>query len=245
MTMFTRTQLILGKAGLLRLQSLRIIIFGIGGVGSWCAESLVRTGVKNLTLVDSDVVCKSNINRQLHATQETVGRVKVEVMKERLCTLNTEANIDVVHKFYNEETADDFLLEGYDVIIDAIDSTESKILLMERATSMSAQGKLFLSAMGAALKIDASRIKIADFWDVHGCPLGSRLRKQIRRMGRKVGHFTCVYSDEVLENHREELDLQEGQRVNGSLVHITAIYGMMLTGEVLKWVMREVEGEEI
>jgi tRNA A37 threonylcarbamoyladenosine dehydratase len=237
--MFTRTQLILGKEGLSRLQSLKVVIFGIGGVGSWCAESLIRTGVMNLTLVDSDVVCHSNINRQLHATHETIGKVKVDVMKSRLLTLNPEAHIEVVHTFYDETTADDFHLEQFDVIIDAIDSTESKILLMERASALADRGVLFLSAMGAALKINASRIKTADFWDVHGCPLASRLRKQIRRTGRIVGHFKCVYSDEVLENRREGLDLSVEQRVNGSLVHITAIYGMILTSEVVKSVMGE------
>lgn len=235
--MFTRTQLILGQEGIERLQSLKVIIFGIGGVGSWCAESLVRSGVRCITLVDSDIVCVSNINRQLHATVDTVGRVKVDVMRARLLSLNPQAKVEVVHKYYDSQTADEFRLEEYDVVIDAIDSTESKILLMERASALSDRGVLFLSAMGAALKIDASRIRIADFWDVHGCPLASRLRKQIRRTGRTVGHFTCVYSDEVLENRREGLDLTGEQRVNGSLVHITAIYGMMLTGEVLKSVM--------
>lgn len=232
--MFTRTQLILGHEGMQRLRNIRVIIFGIGGVGSWCAESLVRTGVENVTLVDSDVICASNINRQLHATRETVGRVKVDVMKERLLSINTNAKIEVIHKFYDIQTAEEFPLEQYDVIIDAIDSTDSKILLMERASSLADKGVLFLSAMGAALKIDASRIKVADFWEVHGCPLASRLRKQIRRTCRTVGHFPCVYSDEVLENKRDGLDLSGEKRVNGSLVHITAIYGMILTGEVLK-----------
>ena len=131
--MFTRTQLILGHEGMQRLRNIRVIIFGIGGVGSWCAESLVRTGVENVTLVDSDVICASNINRQLHATRETVGRVKVDVMKERLLSINSNAKIEVIHKFYDIQTAEEFPLEQYDVIIDAIDSTDSKILLMERA----------------------------------------------------------------------------------------------------------------
>ena len=195
---FNRTQLLLGSDAMERLNSIKVIIFGVGGVGSWCAESLVRSGISHLTVVDSDRVCITNINRQLMATVKTVGQVKVEALKERLLTINPMAEIDARQQIFSEETADSFCLDSYDYIIDAIDSLKDKRLLIEMACNTKA---VFFSSMGAALKMDPTRIKVAEFWKVEGCPLARALRQRFKRLKRKPARkFLCVYSDELLEN---------------------------------------------
>lgn len=206
-----------------RIAEKRVILFGVGGVGSWCAESLVRSGIKHLTIVDSDSVCASNINRQLMATTETVGQVKVDVLKERLLTINPEAKITALHQFFTAETADSFHLDTYDYIIDAIDSLKDKALLILMACNTKAQ---FFSSMGAALKLNPTHIKIADFWKIQGDPLARTLRKRFKHEGQYPARkFQCVYSDELVE--------PQGAG-KGSLVHITAIFGFMLAGLVIQ-----------
>ena len=179
---FNRAQLLLGSDAMERLGNIRVIIFGVGGVGSWCAESLVRSGISHLTVVDSDRVCITNINRQLMATVKTVGQVKVEALKERLLTINPMAEIDARQQIFSEETADSFCLDSYDYIIDAIDSLKDKRLLIEMACQTKA---VFFSSMGAALKMDPTRIKVAEFWKVEGCPLARALRQRFKRLKRK------------------------------------------------------------
>ena len=220
---FRRSELLLGDEAMGRIAEKRVIIFGVGGVGSWCAESLVRSGIKHLTIVDSDSVCASNINRQLMATTETVGRVKVEVLRERLLTINPDAEITAIHEFFTAESASKFCLEDYDYIIDAIDSLKDKALLILMACNTDAQ---FYSSMGAALKLDPTRIKIAEFWKVQGDPLARTLRKRFKHEGQfPARKFQCVYSDELVEPKGEG---------KGSLVHITAIFGFMLAGLVIQ-----------
>ena len=190
---FSRTALLFGEAGVERLRSLRVIIFGVGGVGSWCAESLVRTGVGHLTMVDCDVVCDSNVNRQLMATTKTIGRPKVEVMRERLLEINPEADITARQEVFSAETAGNFDLDAYDYVIDAIDSLRDKALLILRACESKA---CLFSSMGAARKLDPQRVKVTEFWKVEGDPLARTLRKRFKHDGvfpyRK---FQCVYSD--------------------------------------------------
>ena len=254
---FNRAQLLLGSDAMERLGNIRVIIFGVGGVGSWCAESLVRSGISHLTVVDSDRVCITNINRQLMATVKTVGQVKVEALKERLLTINPMAEIDARQQIFSEETADSFCLESYDYIIDAIDSLKDKRLLIEMACQTKA---VFFSSMGAALKMDPTRIKVAEFWKVEGCPLARALRQRFKRLKRKPARkFLCVYSDELLENkgHNTSCDTEKCMcskakngpgdaallnhewcsskaQINGSLMHITAIFGMTIAGLVVK-----------
>ena len=175
---FNRLNLLLGEETMERVLNKRVIIFGVGGVGSWCAESLVRSGISHLTIVDSDRVCITNVNRQLQATTKTVGQVKVEVLKERLLEINPQAEINAVQEIYSAENAELFQLETYDYIIDAIDSLKDKIHLILHATEC--PGKLF-SAMGAALKMDPTKIQVAEFWEVKGCPLASIIRKRLRK----------------------------------------------------------------
>lgn len=226
---FRRAELLLGDEAMSRIREKRVIIFGVGGVGSWCAESLVRSGITKLTIVDSDRVSVTNINRQLMATTETVGRVKVDALRERLLTINPAADVTALQQVFTAETASKFALEEYDYIIDAIDSLKDKALLILMACQTDAK---FFSSMGAALKLDPTRIKTAEFWKVTGDPLARALRHRFKREGvfpeRK---FQCVYSDELLEN---KAPIDPDDRGNGSIVHITAIFGFVLAGLVVQ-----------
>ena len=247
----------------------RVIIFGVGGVGSWCAESLVRSGIKQLTIVDSDRVCITNINRQLMATSKTVGQVKVEALKERLLSINPSAEITAIQQIFTDETAESFHLDTYDYIVDAIDSLKDKALLILMATSLPADRvdrapAKFFSSMGAALKLDPTRIKTAEFWKVQGDPLARALRNRFKR--DKVfpkRKFQCVYSDELLQNKGHNATCGTEQcvcpkakmgpgnpsllnhewcsskaQINGTLAHITAIFGFMLAGLVIQDIVK-------
>ncbi|MDR3046233.1 MAG: tRNA threonylcarbamoyladenosine dehydratase [Bacteroidales bacterium] len=255
--LFNRTELLLGKEVMKRMETVKVIVFGIGGVGGWCAESLVRSGICHLTIVDSDRVCVTNLNRQVMATTQTVGKVKVEVLKQRLLEINPAAEITAMQMIYSQDTAADFHLEEYDYILDAIDSLAHKVDLMVTATQYPAK---FFSSMGAALKIDASRIKITEFWKVNGCPLAALIRKRMKRRATyPAKKFLCVYSDEVLENKGvntscgleqclcpksdQEIgnpDLTNHEwcslkaRINGTSSHIPAIFGFMMAGLVVQ-----------
>lgn len=229
-----RTELLLGIEALERLRTTRVLLFGTGGVGSWCAEALVRSGIGHLTMVDFDKVAVTNCNRQLMATAETVGRVKVEVLRERLLTINPSADIVALQQTYDASTADSFRLEEYDVIIDAIDSLAAKADLILRVTALPKR-VLFISSMGAALRTDPFQVRQAEFWKVKGDPLARALRTKFKKektFPRRK--FVCVYSEEPPQPNRgEQTDLDEGKRVNGSLCHVTAIFGMAIAGLVL------------
>lgn len=222
---FGRFELLMGAETVERIGQKRVILFGVGGVGSWCAESLVRSGILHLTIVDSDCVCTSNINRQLMATTKTVGQPKVDVLKERLLSINPSADIKALQMVFNEESASGFELDSYDYIIDAIDSLKDKALLILMATRTKA--RLF-SSMGAALKMDPTRIKITEFWKVQGDPLARALRKKFKQLGEYPKRkFQCVFSDELIPEGR-------GETACGTVVHITAIFGFMLASLVIR-----------
>ena len=227
---FSRAELLLGTDTMQRLARTRVILFGVGGVGSWCAEALVRSGVGHLTMVDFDRVDVTNVNRQLMATSTTVGQVKVDALRQRLLTINPQADVVAVQQTYTQETADQFVLDDYDYVIDAIDSLPDKALLILRACQ--SEARLF-SSMGAALKLDPTRVKTAEFWRVVGDPLARALRNRFKRNAtfprRK---FQCVYSDERVE--------AKGTG-KGSLVHITAVFGCVLAGLVLQDVARKTD----
>ena len=254
---FRRSELLLGDEAMGRIAEKRVIIFGVGGVGSWCAESLVRSGIRKLTIVDSDRVCITNINRQLMATTKTVGQVKVDALKERLLSINPSAEITALQQIFTAETAESFELDTYDYIIDAIDSLKDKALLILMASQTKAK---FFSSMGAALKLDPTRIKTAEFWKVKGDPLARALRKRFKRDGQYPKRkFQCVYSDELLENKGHNATCGTEQcmcpkakngpgdpnllnhewcsskaQINGTLSHITAIFGFMLAGLIIQ-----------
>lgn len=261
------------------LSEVRVILFGVGGVGSWCAEGLVRSGVKHLTIVDSDRVSITNVNRQLMATTKTVGQVKVEALKNHLLEINPDAEIEAIQAIYCEDTADRFDLDSYDYVVDAVDSLKDKALLILRATASKAK---FYCSLGAALKTNPLKVQVAEFWDVRGCPLGAALRKKMKRAGTFPAHkFLCVYDDEVLENRGVDSvgEVEDGfhvgcgngsygeacfhagcgqdetgiiaqggpgdpallnhdwsaskAQINGTTVHITAIFGMTLSGLII------------
>lgn len=238
-----RTQLLFGDEGLKKIQSARVIIFGVGGVGSWCAEGLVRSGLLNLTLVDADCVCVTNCNRQLMATSKTIGQPKVDVLRERLLEISPEANITALQKLYTEESADSFHLEDYDFIVDAIDSLKDKADLILRATALPKHITL-ISSMGAALRRDPFMVRKAEFWKVTGDPLARALREKFKKQKlfpkRK---FQCIYSDEpIMENQKLTQEEQINgpiakAQVNGSLCHITATFGMAIAGLVINGIV--------
>lgn len=236
---FSRTRLLLGDEVLKKLNSAKVIIFGVGGVGSWCAESLIRTGVTNLTIVDSDIVNVTNVNRQLMATQKTIGEKKVEALKERLLEINDKANILAIDIPYTLETEQLFKLDDYDFVVDAIDSLTNKALLI--LNSCKANVKLF-SSMGAALKIDPTKIQVAEFWSVKGCPLAAALRRKFKKNKTfPKKKFKCVFSEELMQNNGVETQDNKLSKwdeikasINGSLSHITAIYGFTLAGLIVK-----------
>lgn len=228
---FCRSQLLLGEAAMKRLTEVRVIIFGVGGVGSWCAECLIRTGLTHLTIVDNDKVCASNINRQLMATNKTIGCVKVDTLRQRLADINPSAEITALYRVFNRETAEDFDLGSYDYVIDAIDSLKDKAELILRTCQTHA--RLF-SSMGAALKLDPTRIQVGEFWKVHGDPLARALRNRFKHEGSfPKRKFKCVFSDELLKNKMPSAD-----KANGSLSQITAVFGFTLAGLVIQDVVR-------
>ena len=238
---FNRLRLLLGDETLSQIMKKRVIVFGVGGVGSWCAESLVRSGICDITLVDADKVCITNINRQLLATTSTIDGVKVDVMKRRLLDINPSAQITALEKRYDESSADEFNLNDYDYVIDAIDSLADKALLIRNACDSTAT--LFAS-MGAALKTDSSRIATAEFWKVQGCPLAAALRRRFKKSKQLPSRkFRCVYSDEVFPNRGGEIDNDGSMTfnkvsINGTLAHTTAIFGLKLAELVINDILK-------
>ncbi len=231
---FQRAEVLLGQSTMEMMARKRVIIFGIGGVGSWCAEALIRSGIQHLTIVDFDRVDVTNVNRQLMATCQTIGRIKVDALREHLLTINPEAEITPLQQTFTEETASDFQLDTYDYIIDAIDSLKDKALLIRLACE--SKGK-FYSSMGAALKLDPTRIKIAEFWKVKGDPLARALRNRFKKERTFPKHkFQCVFSDESISrtDHQNGTAAHNSSETKGSLMHITTVFGMMLAGLVIQ-----------
>lgn len=233
---FQRTRLLVGDEAMERLHRCRVLLVGVGGVGSWAAEGLVRSGIGHLTIVDADCVDVTNINRQLPATSSTVGEPKVEVLARRLRDINPDADIVALQMFYDDTTASSIDLEEYDYVVDAIDSLASKALLI-LSTTAARRPRLF-SSMGAALKDDPSSIHVAEFWKVKGCPLARALRDRFKRahtLPRRK--FRCVYSDQLLRNDaavEAASAVAPGEkRPNGTLAHITAIFGFTLSALVV------------
>lgn len=222
---FQRTELLAGPAKFARLASLRVLVVGVGGVGSWCAEALVRSGVGHITIVDRDVVDITNINRQLPALHSSIGKPKVDVLAAHFRDINPKIDVEVRYEFYSEENADTFDLDSYDFVVDAIDSLKSKAELILRATRAKTT---LLSSMGAARKTDLTKIAITEFWKVQGCPLARALRQWFKRHelfpARK---FLCAYSPERAPQPIDD-------PANGTYMHTTAAFGLALAGEIIK-----------
>ena len=220
-SIFQRTEILLGKSTMSSLQQTRVILFGLGGVGSWCAESLIRTGIGHLTIVDFDRVALSNVNRQLPATIETIGELKTLALKKRLQGINPNAEIVDIPQLYDEASSASFQLDTYDYIIDAIDSIDCKIHLILTATQTKAT---FFSSMGAAQKLSISHVQTAEFWKVNGCPLAKALRTKMKKAESLPSRkFTCVFSSE-----------QRTKTPKGTVMHVTAVFGLTLASLVIQ-----------
>lgn len=231
---FSRTGLLLGEKALEKLQKSKVAVFGIGGVGGYVCEALARSGVGAFVLVDSDTVCLSNLNRQIIATKETIGRYKVDVMKERILSINPEANVQVYPCFFLPENAKTFSFSEYDYVVDAVDTVTAKMELIVRAKEA---GVPIICAMGAGNKLDASRFKVTDIYKTSVDPLARVIRRECKN--RNIRHLKVVYSDEppikplLLESDSKEES--SSKRVTpGSTAFVPAVAGLILAGEVVK-----------
>ena len=223
---FDRLGLLMGTEAVDAFARLRVAVFGVGGVGGWCAESLMRSGVGHLTVVDSDRVCTSNVNRQVMATSRTIGQMKVEALRARLLEINPQAEVVPFARAYSAETAATFDLGDFDYVVDAIDSVRAKAHLINFVTRL--ERPVLISSMGAARKTDPFRIRKSEFWKVDGDGLARALRRRFRQQGEfPAKKFTCVWSDEL------PAPLGKGG-VLGSAVHVTAMFGFALAGLVLR-----------
>jgi tRNA A37 threonylcarbamoyladenosine dehydratase len=243
--MFQRFTLLAGAEASAALSRARVMIFGLGGVGSWCAEALVRSGIADIVLVDSDRVCISNINRQVQATAHTVGQYKTDALRTRLLQINPDCAVSVFSRIFSRESAELFGIEGADYVIDAIDSLSCKLDLIEYVFRA---GIPFFSSMGMAQKLDPTRLKTACIWETRGCPLARLVRQGLRKRGFRDS-FTVVYSDERLPL-RGDVESPCGTArcfcpkggtewcsskkiINGSAVTVTAAAGMILASLIL------------
>jgi tRNA A37 threonylcarbamoyladenosine dehydratase len=225
--LFQRLALITGEEAIEKFAQTKVIVFGVGGVGSWCAEALIRSGIGKIGIVDYDTVCESNVNRQVQATVSTLGRIKVDVFKQRLLEINPNCEVTTYEKMFSRENAADFGIETADYVIDAIDSLPHKLDLIETSCAV-ATLKLF-SSMGMAWRMDPTRIKTGSIWETHGCPLARLVRQGLRKRGFD-GNFTVVYSDEPIQQPE---NADNDKKIKGSAVTVTASAGMILASLVL------------
>jgi tRNA A37 threonylcarbamoyladenosine dehydratase len=242
---FSRTQLLLGSEAMDRLKNSCVAVFGIGGVGSFAAEALARSGIGSIALFDDDKVCLTNINRQLIATHKTIGLKKVEVMKSRILEINPECSVEANACFYSAKNADEFDLSKYDYIIDAIDTISSKLVLIERATQA---GVPIISCMGAGNKLDPTKFEVSDIFKTSVCPLAKIIRRELKARG--IASLKVVYSKEEVIKPREEEQIScknncicptdadrkctARRQIPGSIAFVTSVAGLILASEVVK-----------
>ena len=229
---FLRTAMLLGETAVERLQKARVAVFGIGGVGGYTVEALARSGIGQIDLIDSDVVSRSNINRQILATHSTVGMPKVEAAKARILDINPECIVRTHQVFYTPETADRFDFQDYDYIVDAIDTVTGKLALVERAN---AAGTPIICCMGTGNKLDAFAFQVADISKTSMCPLARIMRKELGKRGIK--HLKVVYSQEEAltpTGWEEEAAALGKRQIPGSVAFVPGAAGLILAGEVIK-----------
>ena len=242
---FSRTELLLGPEGMEKLKNAKVAVFGVGGVGGYAVEALARSGVGSLDLIDDDVVCPSNINRQIIATTKTVGRPKVEVAQERVHDINPDCVVRTYKTFYMPETADQFDFKEYDYIIDAIDTVTGKLELIMRAQEA---GTPIISSMGAGNKLDPTAFEVADLYKTSVCPLAKVMRRECKKRGIK--HLKVVYSKEepirplenVMDDAKENGEDTSGAERNGtgrrsipgSTAFVPSVAGLIIAGEAIK-----------
>ena len=242
---FSRTQLLLGKNSMEKLKNSRVAVFGIGGVGGYVCEALVRSGVGAFDLIDDDKVCLTNLNRQIIATRKTVGRYKVDVMKERILDINPDAKVEVYKCFFLPENADDFPFEEYDYIVDAVDTVTAKIAIVMKAKEKNVP---VISSMGAGNKLDGSMFRVADIYKTKVCPLAKVMRHELKKRGIKK--LKVVYSEEYSTRPLEDMSIScrtncicppgaahkctERRDIPGSVAFVPSVAGLIIGGEVVK-----------
>ena len=245
LTQFSRTELLLGKEAMNRLEGARVAVFGIGGVGGYVCEALARSGVGKLDLIDNDKVCMSNLNRQIIATRKTVGQYKTEVMKDRILDINPEAKVNIHNCFFLPDNADEFPFEEYDYVVDAVDTVTAKIALVMKCKELDIP---IISSMGAGNKLDASAFRVTDIYKTKVCPLAKVMRRELKKRG--VKKLKVVYSEEKPVRPLEDMSIScrqhcvcppgtdrkctERRDIPGSIAFVPSVAGLILAGEVVK-----------
>ena len=242
---FSRTELLLGKEAMEKLSKSRVAIFGIGGVGGYVCEALVRSGVEAFDLIDDDKVCLTNLNRQIIATRKTVGKYKTEVMKERMLEINPNVDVRIHNCFFLPENADEFPFDEYDYIIDAVDTVTAKISIIMKANEL---GIPVISSMGAGNKLDPTAFRVADIYKTRVCPLAKVMRRELKKRG--VKKLKVVYSEEQPTRPIEDMSIScrtncicppgaehkctERRDIPGSVAFVPSVVGLIIAGEVIK-----------
>lgn len=236
---FSRTEMLIGKAGIDKLSKAKVAIFGIGGVGSFVAEGLIRAGVGNFILVDNDEICLTNLNRQIHATRKTIGKYKVDIMKERILEINPDAKVETYKEFYMPNSEKNILDDSVDYIVDAVDTVTAKIELVMQANALNIP---IISAMGTGNKLDPTRFEVADIYKTSVCPLAKVMRKELRARG--IEKLKVVYSrEEPLKTYEQiensckietQKDDVKKKQIPGSISFVPSVAGLIIAGEVIK-----------
>ncbi len=242
---FSRTQLLIGKEGIEKLASSRVAVFGIGGVGGYVCEALVRSGVRKFDLIDDDKVCLTNLNRQIIATRKTIGKYKTEVMAERMREINPDVDVRTHKCFFLPENEDEFPFEEYDYIVDAVDTVTAKLTLVTKAQSLNIP---IISSMGAGNKLDPTAFKVSDIYKTKMCPLAKVMRIECRK--RKIKKLKVVYSEEKPIRPLEDMSIScrahcicppgakhkctERRDIPGSVAFVPSVVGLIIAGEVIK-----------
>ena len=245
LTQFSRTQLLLGEEAMDRLKNTRIAVFGVGGVGGFVCEALVRSGVGAFDLIDDDKVCLTNLNRQIIATRKTVGKYKAEVMRDRMIEINPEVDVRIHKRFFLPENADEFPFSEYDYVVDAVDTVTAKIELVMKCQK---EGIPIISSMGAGTKLEASAFKVADIYKTKMCPLAKVMRRELKKRG--VKKLKVVYSEEKPTRPIEDMSIScrtncicppgaehkctERRDIPGSVAFVPSVAGLIIAGEVVK-----------
>ncbi len=242
---FSRTQLLLGEEGMEKLQNARVAVFGIGGVGGYVVEALVRSGVGEIDIFDDDKICLTNLNRQIIATRDTIGKYKVEVMKERALSINPNVKVNAHNCFYMPENADEYDFSEYSYIVDAIDTVKGKLEIIMRANEKNIP---VISSMGAGNKLNADKFEVADIYKTSVCPLARTMRYELRKRGIKK--LKVVYSKEKPIRPKEDMSIScrshcvcppgtarkctVRRDIPGSTAFVPAVAGLIIAGEVVK-----------
>ena len=228
MNQFSRTELLIGKECLDKLKSSRVAVFGIGGVGGYVVEALVRSGLGSIDLIDNDTVSESNINRQIIATKNTIGQNKVDVAEKRIKEINPDVSVKKYKTFYTPQTADEFDFKEYDYIVDAIDTVVGKISLVEKAKEYDIP---IICSMGAGNKMDPTKFEVSDISKTSVCPLAKVMRQELKK--RKIKNVKVVYSKETPAKCTAADD-SSPKRAPGSIAFVPSVVGLIMAGEVIK-----------